>query len=172
MEATLIPQTSQFLAAFCATIFAGSAIYTNIAEHPARMPGYTHAATAQWAHSYRRTTFMQAPLASISLIAGIAAWLFGAGAWWLIAAVLVGAVVPFTFIAIMPTNYELLASDRDLASGATGRLLERWARLHAVRSALSLVASELFLGNLQRPNTYCSRPTVKVFNGSSLAVEP
>jgi Domain of unknown function (DUF1772) len=127
---------------------AGAAIYINITEHPAHMPGNTHAATAQWAHSYRRATFMQAPLALISLIAGIAAWLFGAGAWWLIAAVLVGAVVPFTFIAIMPTNYELLSSDRDLASVATGRLLERWARLHAVRSTLSLVASVLFLWQL------------------------
>jgi hypothetical protein len=115
---------------------------------------------------------MQAPLALISLIAGIAAWLFGAGAWWLIAAVLVGAVVPFTFIAIRPTNYELLAPERDLALVATGRLLERWARLQAVRSALSLVASVLFLGNLQRPNSYCSRPTVKAFNDSSLVVEP
>lgn len=138
-------QISQFLAAFCAAIFAGAAIYINIAEHPARMLTDTAAAVAQWAPSYKRATLMQAPLALVSFISGIAAWLLGANQWWLIAGLLIGAVVPFTFIAIMPTNHRLLAPGRDLASAETRGLLERWGRLHAVRSALSLAASVLFL---------------------------
>lgn len=141
-------QISQFIAAFCAALFAGAAIYVNIAEHPARMLGDTRAAVTQWAPSYERATLMQAPLALISLIAGIAAWLLGANVCWLIASLLIGAVVPFTFIVIMPTNRRLLAPDRDLGSAETRGLLERWGKLHAVRSALSLIAAILFLWQL------------------------
>lgn len=88
---------------------------------------------------------MQVPLALISLAGGTAAWLLGANVWWLVAGLLIGAVVPFTFLAIMPTNHELLAAGRDLASVETRRLLERWNRLHAVRSALGLIATVLFV---------------------------
>jgi hypothetical protein len=41
----------------------------------------------------------------------------------------------------MPTNNQLSAPGRDLASSETRVLLERWGKLHAVRSALSLIAS-------------------------------
>ena len=137
---------AQFLATLCAVLFAGAALYINVAEHPARMVlDDTRAAATQWALSYRRATFMQVPLALISLAGGTAAWLLGANVWWLVAGLLIGAVVPFTFLAIMPTNHELLAAGRDLASVETRRLLERWNRLHAVRSALSLIATALFV---------------------------
>jgi hypothetical protein len=137
---------SQFLATLCAGLFAGAALYINVAEHPARMVLVdTRAAATQWALSYRRATFMQVPLALISLAGGTAAWLLGANVWWLVAGLLIGAVVPFTFLAIMPTNHELLAAGRDLASVETRRLLERWNRLHAVRSALGLIATVLFV---------------------------
>jgi len=53
--------------------------------------------------------------------------------------------VPVTFLIIMPTNQLLLAPDRDLASTETRGLLERWARLHAVRTVLSLAATVLYV---------------------------
>jgi hypothetical protein len=58
----------------------------------------------------------------VSLISGTAAWLSGAGLAWLVGAVSIGAVVPFTFIVIMPTNKKLLATGRDLGSGETRAL--------------------------------------------------
>ena len=88
---------------------------------------------------------MQAPLAILSFLAGVMSWLFGGGLMWLAGAVLIGLVVPFTFIAIMPTNHRLLAPGRDLASVETRTLLEKWGRLHAVRSALSLAASTIYV---------------------------
>jgi hypothetical protein len=84
---------------------------------------------------------MQASLAILSLLAGVTAWLLGGGVMWLVGAVLIGLVVPFTFIAIMPTNNQLSAPGRDLASSETRTLLEKWGRLHAVRSLLSFIAS-------------------------------
>ena len=140
----------QIVATLCAALFAGAALYINVAEHPARMTLDTRHAAAQWAPSYQRATWMQAPLALLSLLAGTAASLMGGGAGWLGAAVLIGAVVPFTFVVILPTNHALLAPDRDLASDETRVLLERWARLHAVRTALSLAATAVYLVLLSR----------------------
>src|SRR5450432_2824802 len=106
----------EFVAALSAALFAGAALYVNVAEHPARMGLETRMAALQWAPSYQRATWLQAPLAILSLLSGVAVWLLGRGWGWLVAAVLVGAVVPFTFGVIMPTNNKLLAPDRDLAS--------------------------------------------------------
>jgi len=105
----------------------------------------TKFAAMQWAPSYRRATLLQAPLALVSLLTGSAAWLLGADVWWLVAALVVGAVVPFTFLVVMPTNHKLLAPDRDLSSVETRELLQKWAKLHAVRTALSLVASVMYI---------------------------
>jgi hypothetical protein len=135
----------KFIAIFAAAMFAGAALYINVAEHPARMTLDNRNAAAQWAPSYRRATWMQAPLALLSLVAGIASWLLGGGFGWGIAAVLIGAVVPFTLFGIMPTNRALLAPGRDLGGTETRTLLERWAKLHFVRTALSVAATILYL---------------------------
>ena len=138
----------QFIATLCSAIFAGAALYINLVEHPARMRLETSLAARQWAPSYQRATWMQAPLALLSFIAGVGAWLGGGGGAWLMAAGLMGAVVPFTFIVIMPTNHKLLAPDRDLSSSETRALLESWGKLHAVRTGLSLLAMVLCMGLL------------------------
>ena len=135
----------KFLAILAAAVFAGAALYVSLVEHPARMTLDTKAAALEWAPSYARGTLMQAPLAMLSLLAGLGSSLLGAGVAWAVAALLVGAVVPFTFIAIMPTNKALGAAGRDLASAETRALLARWGRLHAVRTVLSLAATLLYL---------------------------
>jgi hypothetical protein len=144
-------ETLQFLATLTAALFAGAAIYVNVAEHPARMGLDTRSAAMQWAPSYQRATWMQAPLAIISFTSGVGAWLLGGGLLWLIAGLLIGAVVPITFIIIMPTNQQLLAEDRDLGSQETRQLLTRWGKLHGVRSVLSGVATVLMLWGLHAP---------------------
>src|SRR5580658_6785174 len=106
----------KFIATFAAATFAGAALYINVAEHPARMTLDTGFAAAQWAPSYRRATWMQAPLALLSLVAGVGSWLLGGGPGWAIAALLIGAVVPFPIFGIMPANNALLAPCRDLGA--------------------------------------------------------
>jgi hypothetical protein len=120
-------------------IFAGAALYVTLVEHPARMRCETRIAATQWAPSYRRGTAMQAPLAVITLLGGIAAWWKDAPICWLIAGLMVGAAVPFTLLVIMPTNRRLQETGRDLASTDTRALLERWGRLHAVRTMLGMI---------------------------------
>jgi len=138
-------QACEFIAVFCAAVFAGAALHITLAEHPARMGFETRIAAMQWVPSYERATWMQAPLAVVSFLGGIGAWLLGAGVGWLAAALLIGVVVPFTLIGIFPTNHKLLEPRRDRGSPETRALLERWGNLHAVRTALSIVASVLYL---------------------------
>ena len=138
-------QTFEFIAALCAALFAGAALYINVAEHPARMGLGTRMAALQWAPSYKRATWLQAPLAMVSLLSGVVAWLLGAGGGWLVAAGLIGVVGPFTVIGIMPTNHKLLERGRDLDSAETRQLLRRWGNLHAVRTALSVAATMLYI---------------------------
>jgi hypothetical protein len=138
----------EFLAAMSATLFSGAAIYINLVEHPARMGCGTEIAAKEWAPSYKRATAMQVPLAILGLVGGAAAWLLGGGTLWLVGALFIGSVVPFTLIAIMPTNHRLLEPGRDLGSSETRALLQKWAHLHAVRSVLSLAASVIYVGLL------------------------
>ncbi len=138
----------QFIATLSTTLFTGAAIYINFVEHPARMGCDTKTAATVWAPSYKRATVMQASLAILGFLSGLAVWLLGGGVMWLVGAVFIGLVVPFTFIAIMPTNHQLLTPGRDLASSETRALLEKWGKLHAVRSILSFVASVVYVGLL------------------------
>ena len=140
----------EILTTLAAGTFAGAAIYINVAEHPARMRLETAAAVRQWAPSYARATLMQAPLAVAGLVTGLAAWLTGSGTGWLIAGLLLGAVVPFTLFVIMPTNRRLLDPARDPASAETRGLLDRWARLHTVRSLLAFAAFVMSTSMLAR----------------------
>ncbi len=133
----------QFFATLFTSLFAGAALYINLVEHPARMSLETRVAASQWAPSYKRATWMQAPLALLAFFAGTGAWYAGGEIVWLVAAILIGAVVPITFKIIMPTNHQLLEPDRDLDSPDTRSLLEKWARLHAIRTVLSLVSTAL-----------------------------
>jgi hypothetical protein len=69
----------------------------------------------------------------------------GATFWWLVAGVMLGSVIPFTLLVILPTNKLLLSPTLDKRSVDAERLLARWGSLHAVRSALSGLALLLFL---------------------------
>lgn len=88
---------------------------------------------------------MQATLAKSAAVTAVATWFHGEGIAWLWGGLVILAVVPFTLVVIRPTNERLLARGRDLASIETLQLLERWGRLHAVRSALGLAASVIYL---------------------------
>jgi hypothetical protein len=135
----------QLLATLCAAIFAGAAIYINAVEHPARMSLGPATALAEWRPAYRRGTLMQAPLAIAGLLTAVASWLTGGGIAWLVGGVLLGAVVPLTLVVIAPTNKQLMDSATDRDPARVRALLERWNRLHAVRSTLSLAALVIFL---------------------------
>lgn len=139
-----------WLATLAAGLFAGAAVYVSLVEHPARLSLGGRSAVQQFRPSYRRGAAMQAPLALVGAAAGIAHWALGGSAAWGIGGLALGALVPFTLLVIMPTNVRLLDERLDAGSDETAALLRRWARLHAVRSAVSVIVFAGFVALLAR----------------------
>jgi uncharacterized membrane protein len=138
----------EIIATLCAGLFAGAAIYITLVEHPARLECGTELAVTEFGPSYRRATLMQASLAALGLVAAIVAWGQGRGLLALVGGLLLGAVIPFTLLVILPTNTRLLDPGLDRRSADAAALLERWGRLHAVRSVLSGLAFGLLVWHL------------------------
>ncbi|MGA2920496.1 MAG: DUF1772 domain-containing protein [Candidatus Sulfotelmatobacter sp.] len=138
-------QIAEFVAVLACSLFTGAAVYLSLVEHPARMECGVELAATEFPPSYHRATVMQAVLAAIGLVSSIAAWLADASVLWVVGGALLGSVIPFTLIVILPTNKQLLNPALDKHSAQTGQLLARWAMLHAVRSVLSGLALLLFL---------------------------
>jgi hypothetical protein len=141
----------EVLATMCAGLFAGAALYVTFVEHPARLECGTELAATEFGPSYRRATLMQASLAGVGLAAALVAWLRGRGSPSLVGGLLLGAVIPFTLIVILPINSRLLDPGLDRSSLEAAALLGRWGRLHAVRSALGALAFGVLLWHLAGP---------------------
>lgn len=125
--------------------FAGAAYYVNEAEQPARMALNDGSLLAQWKRSYARAVTMQAGLAALSGAFGLVVW-WDTGDWrWLVAALLILANWPYTLIVIKPINDRLNAvADKDAGAGSRA-LIEKWGRLHAIRTALGILATGVYV---------------------------
>ena len=130
----------ELIALLCTGLFAGAAVYVTLVEHPARLECGPAVALAEFRPSYRRGAVMQAALAAIGLLTAVGAWALGQGVPVLVAGLLLGAMIPFTLLVVLPTNKRLLDPALDPHSTETASLLTGWGRLHAVRSAASTAA--------------------------------
>jgi len=132
------------LALIAAAVFFGAAFYVNFAEQPARLRLDDRSLLAEWKPSYKRGFAMQAPLAIVGFLLGIIAW-WQTGAWlWLVGALVLIMNWPYTLLGIMPTNNALTALDPAAAGPDSRRLIEKWAKLHTVRTGLGLAATVIF----------------------------
>ncbi len=128
-----------------AAVFTGAAIYINVAEQPARLGLDDRSLLAEWKPSYKRGLGMQASLAVIGFLLGVAAWLQLGGWQWLAGAVLLVANWPYTMFAIMPTNNRLMVMEPSTAGPESRAMIETWGSLHALRTALGFAACLAFL---------------------------
>ena len=136
-----MPDDALLLITIVATgMFAGAAIYVSLVEHPARVSCGVQVALKEFGPSYKRGAVMQASLALIGMAAGFGLAWHARDGWYALAALLLGALVPFTLIVIFPTNTRLL--DPSLAKDEANaiQLLTRWGQLHAVRTISSCAA--------------------------------
>jgi uncharacterized membrane protein len=133
------------LALIAAAAFSGAAVYVNVAEQPARLALDDRALVTEWKPAYKRGTVMQGPLAVAGCVLGLLAW-WQTGIWlWLLGAIFMIANWPYTFLGIMPTNNKLMATDPADADADTRITIERWGRLHAVRTIFGFAATLVFL---------------------------
>jgi hypothetical protein len=130
----------KFLALLSSGMFAGAAFYLTTVEHPARMSLGASVALREFRPSYKRAALQQAVLAIVCFVCGVSLALLTQHWLWLLGGILLGAVVPFTFIFLMASNRLLLDQAKHLDAHALESLLAKWARLHAVRTVLSLVS--------------------------------
>lgn len=121
--------------------FTGAAFYITIAEHPARMLLRVEQAVAQWARSYAQAAAMQASLAALGGICGVAAWALGRDALFLAGGLILFANWPWALLVMKPVNESLSALSGNSSAVEALPLLNRWARLHGVRDGLGLVAT-------------------------------
>ena len=133
------------LALVFAAVFAGAAIFVNVAEQPARLALDDPAALVQWQRSYERAALMQASLAMLGFVLGLAAWLWeGRDLIWLVGAFVLLAPWPYTLLIIEPVNDRLKATGAALAGADSRALIKRWGRLHAGRTVLGVLATAIF----------------------------
>ncbi len=135
----------EIIATLAAGLFAGAAVYIDLAEQPARKQIDTATALKEWRPSYKRAAVVQPLLAAVGFLSALAAWLSGASVWWLVGGGLLVAVIPYTLIVVFPTNDKLLDPAIDKNPDVARRLLTRWGRLHTVRSIMSLATFLAFM---------------------------
>jgi hypothetical protein len=133
------------IALMVAAMFSGAAIYVSACEQPARLALDDRGLLAEWQPAYKRGAAMQGSLALVGTVLGLAAWWTTRDWRWLVGAALLLAPWPYTLLVIKPTNDRLLATALADAGPQTRALVERWGRLHRVRTALGLLATLLFL---------------------------
>src|SRR5436190_9605689 len=133
------------LALTIAALFTGAAFYVNFVEQPARLSLDDRALLAEWKPAYKRGAIMQASLALIGFLLGLAGWWRASHAGFLIGAAAIIAPWPWTLLVIKPVNDQLLATASDQAGAASRALIVKWGTLHAVRTALGAVATLAFL---------------------------
>ena len=133
------------LALIAAALFAGAAVYVNVAEQPARLALADGAMLLQWQQSYKRAAVMQAGLALVGSLLGVAAFAVSGGWLWLIGALVLVSAWPYTLIVIKPTNDALNAADAAAGGAEARRLVETWGRLHAGRSGIGVAATLIYL---------------------------
>ncbi|WP_010685352.1 anthrone oxygenase family protein [Methylobacterium mesophilicum] len=133
------------LALTTAALFTGAALYINLVEQPARMILDDRAVLTAWKPAYKRGFAIQAPLAVVGFLLGVAAWWTSDRPAFLGGGLLMLANWPWTVVAILPTNRILMATAPEVADSTSRALLERWTLLHAVRSALGALATACFV---------------------------
>lgn len=138
----------QFLAVLCCGVFFGAALYITLVQHPAVLAAGAAFAGRYFPPMYQRAAMLQGGSAVAGTVAALIAWLQGAGSSWLIAALLLFAVVPFTLVRMQSINDQLLKLGPDADPSNTEQLLRQWGTLHAMRTVLSGLAFAILLASL------------------------
>jgi hypothetical protein len=133
------------LALASAAAFAGAAAYINLSEQPARLSLDDASLLREWKPSYAKGFKMQATLALVSGLLGLAAFYFEQRPAAALGGVLLLANWPYTLLVMASTNKALAATaDQDAGPASRARIV-KWGKLHAVRTCLGIAGAGAFV---------------------------
>lgn len=135
----------EFLALFLCGTFFGAAVYISIAQHPATMKAGMPFAAKFFPPMYGLAAPMQIVSALGGTLAGVAQWFLDDNILWVIGAVLLLFVIPYTVVVLKPINDQLLDSDAGRTGAETEALLNQWAPRHWIRSIASGLSFAIYL---------------------------
>jgi hypothetical protein len=128
------------LALIVAALFTGAAIYISLVHQNSRMVLGDEALLAEWKPAYKRGYAMQAPLAAVGFLLGVFAWFQTGAVLHFVGALLLMTNWPYTLLVLMPVNRQLEQTEPHAAGPQSRALIEKWGRLHDVRSLLGLAS--------------------------------
>lgn len=123
------------------------ALYVTAVEAPARRQiKSASSALEQWQPSFKRAAALQSAVSILSCGLGVAEYLIRPDIKVAIASGLMIFNMPYTLIAIMPTNRLLLGTDPSIADEKVTRsLINHWEQLHFPRTIFGIVSTSLLL---------------------------
>jgi hypothetical protein len=133
------------LALASSAAFAGAAAYVNLSEQPARLALDDVSLLKEWKPSYAKGLEMQATLALVSGLLGLAAFYFEHHPAAALGGILMLANWPYTLLVIDPTNKMLGATADEDAGPVSRTLIIKWGKLHAVRTVLGIAGACAFV---------------------------
>lgn len=136
----------ELIATVAAGLWAGIALYIAFVEQPSAMQVGVVYATEYFRVMSRRTAPIMIALAAIGGCAGIYAYYQNGDSWWAFGGGLLLLQFPLTAVFIVPTNMRLMKEE--LPASEAVRLHRRWARMHAIRTALGILPFLYFVSRL------------------------
>ena len=144
----------KFASTVATGVIAGSAIYINFVEHPARMElDDVQSLHRQWRESFDRAKYMMAGTSLVPMASGIIAFAINQtkGKPWLITAGLLAFNLPYTAFAMKPRVIESIY-DYEVAGkkdpGEVRDTVDKWNTFHKVRTVVDLSAFAWCVYNL------------------------
>ncbi len=135
----------EFFALFLCGTFFGAAVYISIAQHPATMKAGMPFAAKFFPPMYGLAAPMQIASAVGGTLAGVAQWFLGGSILWIVGAVLLLFVIPYTVLVLKPINDQLLDANSERTDSEIESLLNQWAPRHWIRSIASGLSFAIYL---------------------------
>ena len=137
----------KFVATVTGGIVAGGAFYITAIEHPGWMGADMITAVKAWKQTFNRANNIQPLISIFTTAAAIVTFVVDWGTpkpsiGWLVATICYLLVTPWTLFVMMPTNKELLETDKCIEKGEIWirEKLILWGKMHAARTVLEVSA--------------------------------
>jgi len=138
---------------FCSSLQTGACLYVNIAEHPSRLECGTRVAFKDFLLSYRRASKLIATLATTAMMTAFTTYFMSNGDGAILtSAILSASTVIFSIIFVFPIDVRLLRTASPSPSHEIQQLLEKWGRLHTVRTLLTAFCTIVILSSILYDN--------------------